>query len=214
MKRNKGFTPLEKNISKIKRGGVFCEINSVRSRRSLTGFTLMELMIVMAIIIILTGAIIMKVGKGTDRAAVAKAKAEMEAIASACRAFFSDTNAWPRYNNWQRFNIQPNTADAGLIDQGHFYYTVNVNGSYVWMGAGNADGDKIRSKWKGPYLDAVEFPTDPWGTWRYNIYYDPNSKVLAVLSPGPNMNWDSGYNLSSGEPAVGTDDLVTVIHRF
>jgi prepilin-type N-terminal cleavage/methylation domain-containing protein len=168
------------------------------------GFTLMELMIVMAIIIILTGAVIMKIGKGTDRASVTKAKAEMEAIASACRAFAADTGTWAY---WDQGFDKP--SDAGLIDKNNIKYLILPNGAW---GSTGTWYDAAKAKWNGPYLDAVEWPKDPWGVRYYVVAYYSASGVYAIVSQGPDLAWQSGSTWYNG--IANGDDIVTVIHRF
>lgn len=117
------------------------------------GFTLMELMIVIAIIMILAGAIVARVSTTGERAKVAKAKAECEEIASACRAFNLDTGLWP-------------IDFDGLIKSAT---TKGNNEEYVSTDITSIPG----ASWEGPYLETEkeEVPLDPWGQ-PYQLKYD------------------------------------------
>ena len=166
--------------------------------RSRKGFTLMELMIVIAIMMILAGAIVARVSTGGEKAKVAKATAEMNEIASACRSFYSDTGAWPYGNSWGA------GGDGGLIEKGNIKVK-DDNGTNLTGAAKTV----VENNWKGPYLEAFEWPLDPWKS----VYYDlaGNSATLAVLCCGPDGGWDGGA-WDSGETA--DDDLMVLIHRF
>lgn len=171
------------------------------------GFTLMELMIVIAIIMILAGAIIAKIGSGTEKAMVARATAEMEEIASAERAFYSDTGYWCYFDSWG--SPTDNTNDPGLISKDYIRWVIGPTGNYY---TDPIILNIVKSRWKGPYLEAKEWPLDPWGKWRYRLYYDANVKALGVICPGPDLGWGSGTLFTQG--VLNGDDLGLIVHRF
>jgi prepilin-type N-terminal cleavage/methylation domain-containing protein len=179
------------------------------------GFTLMELMIVIVIIMILTGAIVVKLGKGTERAKIAKASSEMDAIVSACRAFYSDTGYWPYHPYWVNANdASPTLGDGGLIDKNNITRVISPAGTATT----NASTiEAVKNKWKGPYLEAVSWPADPWSAYRYLLYYD-DQRILVVLSRGADLTWGSGSTWMLGKPdtstTYGKDDLVRVVTKF
>src|SRR4051812_13928961 len=66
-------------------------------KRNLThGFTLVEMLTVMAIIAILAGIVLNIHGFVNSKAAQARAKGEIEAISSACETYKSDNGSYPR----------------------------------------------------------------------------------------------------------------------
>lgn len=153
--------------------------------KKLSGFTLMELMVVIAIILSLSIAITATLSVSFEKAKKGKATAEMAEIATACKMYYKDTGAWPLYIR-------------SLFDT-YYYYGYNPygqQGSWVYFDV---------SKWKGPYL--MTFKTyseikDPWG-YTYEIFRDtsePNVK-LYVRSPGSN-------------PSDATKRLKVLVHRF
>jgi len=123
--------------------------------RNRKGFTLMELMMVIAIIMILAGAIVARVSTTGERAKVAKATAELEELASACRAFNLDTGLWP-------IDVQ------SLI-------TKPIEGLNEDYGSQAIPVDS----WRGPYIEVetAEVPKDPWDE-AYRI--DNSGKKLYV----------------------------------
>lgn len=175
--------------------------------RNNKGFTLMELMIVIAIIMILAGAIVAKIGSGTEKAMVARATAEMEEIASAARAFYVDTGYWCFWPYWG--SPTDNTNDPGLISKDRVRIVIRPNGVDSWS---PTDLNIVKSRWKGPYLEAKEWPLDPWGRHRYCLYYDATVKALGVICPGPDLNWASGTLFTKG--VLNGDDLGLIVHRF
>jgi len=169
------------------------------------GFTLMELMIVIAIIMILAGAIVARVSTGGEKAKIAKATSEMNEIASACRSFYSDTGYWPYANS---FNAD---SDGGLIDKSHITHVIADSGTATSAGSVITT---VKNLWKGPYIEAFEWPMDPWKTYHYDLYYHYSSgtyKALYVLSYGPNASGDS-WDWTTGKP--GGDNIMVLVHRF
>ena len=159
----------------------------------------MELMIVIAIIMILAGALTARMSSSGEKAKIAKASAEMEQIASALRAAYADTGAWFYANSWG--------SDAGLIDSANIK-ALDDNGNRLSA----AELAEVKANWNGPYLVAYStLPETPWGT-EYNIYASAATGGLAVLSSGPNNRWQSGGSWYKGE-ATG-DDIVILVHRF
>ena len=64
-------------------------------RRSDSGFTLTELLIVIVILGVLTGIVVFAVGAFTDRGEVAACKADMKTVESAVEAYRAQTGAYP-----------------------------------------------------------------------------------------------------------------------
>lgn len=162
-----------------------------------SGFTLMELMIVIAIIIILSGAIVSRVSTSGERAKLGKATQEAEEIATACRAYYADTGVWPK-------DLNPSLVTA----------PANPNAlatGYDESGAGTSTGTGAS---KAPYLEIAsgDTPKDPWGVDYIVDIRQVNSKnFLYVISTGLDKT-DDGVDTSSGK-AKG-DDVAILVHRF
>ncbi len=160
-----------------------------------SGFTLMELMIVIAIIIILSGAIVSRVSTSGERAKVGKATAEVEEIATACRAYYADTGVWPDAdaNGIGVLVSAPSNQPAGLDEYGNA-----TTGS---------------SPSKSPYLEVVQ-GTNPQDPWKHNYILKMNpiggAKFLYVISKGPDGE-DNGVDANG---KAQKDDIAVMVHRF
>lgn len=173
--------------------------------KSIKGFTLMELMIVIAIIVILTGIMLARVGTGGAKARDAKARAEMAEFSGALKAFNTDTGYWIRKDTWTQ-------TDTGLLSKAVITEVINEAGGTVTT---EAVLTAVKDNWKGPYVEAFELPKDPWGANCYRIYLRASvPKALYVWCSGPdgvgvagNIDWTLG-KVTAG------DDILLLVHRF
>ena len=69
-----------------------------QKRRYKTAFTLIELLIVIAIIVVLTGLILTTIGYVQKKEARARAETEIAAISAACESYKADNGIYPRGN--------------------------------------------------------------------------------------------------------------------
>lgn len=127
---------------------------SFRSR----GFSLMEILVVIAIIGILVSVVMPAVNRGRDRALVAATIAEIDGIKSAMAMLYNDTGYYPNgATSYCRTTLPANNEidlasnDAGLL----------ANGS-GWGG------------WSGPYVSGA---TDKWGN---SYFIDEDYQCLAA----------------------------------
>jgi general secretion pathway protein G len=122
--------------------------------RSARGFTLIELMVVIAIIGLLATIVVQNLKSATDRARRVKAQADIAQMKSALDRYYLDAGSYP-------------TTDQGLqalvsAPGGNSNSNVNSNG-------------EDPSNWAGPYIEKV--PPDPWN---HSYFYqsDGNSYIL------------------------------------
>lgn len=155
------------------------------------GFTLIELMVVVAIIAILSSlsvGVISVVGK---RNRMTAAKADIDKIQLALEQYYSHFGLYPPSNEDHTMNNVMYGALTG--DTGH-------DGTYTPGKNGDIDMDKHRL-WRGPYLPIHSKNTrndgnvkDPWGN-PYRYYEvrreEPNFKInqnsFLLYSCGPDM---------------------------
>ena len=151
------------------------------------GFTLIELMIVIAIIGILAAIALIATSSYATRAKVAEATCDLDMIYKAMVLLETDTGEWPGHQT------------IGEVNKG--------GGNEVWdlsvgaAGLVNTDGNF--PGWEGPYLPSV--PKDPWGN---DYFLDTDYQIggvdyLVLGSFGPN---------GVGQNVYDDDDVIKIIH--
>ncbi len=149
-------------------------------RQQVKGFTLVELMVVIAIVGILSAVAIPQFSAYRDKAKVAEAISDLKNLQRTIELLAIETNRWPGPNavgvsaNQEVWDL--NAGNAGLVA---------TNGAFP--------------NWKGPYTSLV--PTDPWGS---NYFFDPDYRIngvdyVVVGSFGPNK---IGQNLYDSDDVV------------
>ncbi len=187
------------------------------SIRRNNGFTMIEIVVVVAIVGILAGILTPMVRGYIGTAKVRKAQHDTRALGDAMLAFNKDTARFPIYQNGSA------TAPTDAI----FTVLVTSAGAAPGGGAGgwnSASADTFEDQlknnavsysttgkfaWRGPYIGPIG--EDPWG----NHYVANASKLLPdannaawVLSAGPNETIETAFSQGSGSPVVGGDDIV------
>ncbi len=127
-----------------------------RTRAKSTGFTLLEIMVVVAIIAIIVGIIAPNFGYARSKAQVAATEAVIKAIATAVEMYYSDYKVFPGTTGWQ--SVSP--AMFGGAGNKYFNDSPILPGnpysvSYSYCGNCAAGGDT------GPYYIASAGPFDP-----------------------------------------------------
>jgi prepilin-type N-terminal cleavage/methylation domain-containing protein len=151
------------------------------------GFTLIELMIVIAIIGILAAIALIVSSSYARRAKVAEAICDLDMIYKAMILLESDTGQWPGHQTVSQIN------QGG----GNEVWDLSVGAAGLVITDGNFPG------WDGPYLPSV--PKDPWGKdYFLDTDYQINGVNYIVLgSFGPN---EVGQNL------YDDDDVIKILH--
>lgn len=201
------------------------------------GFTLIEMVVVLAVVAILAAILTPTIAKNIKDAKIARANNEVQVIAAAMASFYKDTGRWPTSNgrgttDYLRILNGPSTAND--MNNGGTSAVWGMGGT--WSGrkdyfenhlVRNAPGvngtpgrtpyiTKGEFKWNGPYLD--EFKSDPWGTiYSCNVvslwYTGGNYENYAVyiISAGDDKIADTSYQQDITDPrvmpALGNDDV-------
>jgi general secretion pathway protein G len=205
--------------------------------RTNAGFTLVEVIVVIAVVLLLSGIAVPLISKYMDDARIGRAKAECNTLASAFTAFYRDIGRFPTRNSTGTENhlyvLFSGTATAptaspwttvpnfwtwyssGRGDQMVNHLLTNTPGGQT-AGAYATTGDL---RWRGPYLSAA--PLDPWGRpyvatiiGAFNgTATNNNYKRVFVLSAGPDGIFQTNNNVSRTTEITGDDVGVLINHR-
>ncbi len=155
------------------------------------GFTLLELLIVIAIIGILSSIVVSSMNNAREKGQISKVEQELQSIKTAMEMMQIDTDEWPGHQT--PFEI--NTGSDNEIE--------NITGST----AGLAGTDGVYPNWQGPYI--IQDIVDPWGNYYFfDTDYDLNRGVGPVVngavigSYGPNGVGNNVYD---------SDDIIKVL---
>lgn len=200
------------------------------------GFTLMEMVVVLAVIAILAAILTPIINSYVERARLNSARSDVKNIAAAFVQFNTDAKFWPIYktaadapnnanatlNVWDFMGSEGNNAtltgagwSALSTTTGALSDFLNTN-FYGLNAAPVTGGGPSQPVYRGPYL---ELGPDPWGS-RYYVtskWLKPGSnqdKAAFVVSPGPNATIDTAYDQSrTGSTAfvISSDDIVARI---
>ncbi len=185
------------------------------------GWSLVELVVVLAIIAILAAIITPMINGYVDRARTNTARSDVRNIAAAIISFNTDTRTWPIYKdsdqipNGNAFNALVTDGDEAALAAGSTItlWTSDTNGNLKAIVNENSLGlttSGLRA-WNGGYMN--DLTTDPWGTKYYfnGLHLKPGSTANAtfVLSAGPNQTIDTEFTqAATGTFTVGDDDIV------
>ena len=180
-------------------------------RKGNAGFTLIEVIVVVAVIAILAAVLTPYITKYIDDSKIAKARNEVQVIGGALTNFYKDVGRWP--------NMNPVTGAATTVLYTGTaiptsYANFVVGGGAGWNGAaGNLDNNLMINgnggnlypaagdlQWKGPYI-SVALPLDPWG--RPYLLNVAAAGPIWVISAGPDLR----INTANVDNVVSGDDI-------
>ncbi len=191
------------------------------------GFTLIEIIVVIAVIAILAAIMTPSIIKNIDDSKIARTKNDVQVLGATLADFYKDTGRWPADND-------PSAGGSNYLyvleSSGGNSPGTSGTGADEWIswaaarrdtfenqlilndpkGGGNAYTTTGEFRWKGPYLTEVK--TDPWGNKYYcnviGLWNGGAYEATFVLSAGPDgtINTDAGQ-LISASPVLGGDDI-------
>jgi len=163
------------------------------------GFTLVEVIVVAAIIAILAGILVPMIFSQIDEAKLSRAKGDLRSLSSAIYTFRKDVGQWPACGG---VPLLLGSGKSNAVDLGAKGYTT-AGAQPFTDHLMTDDAACYGDMWKGPYFGSVE--PDPWG----NPYFAnaegfgvANQAVL-LLSAGPDGVVDTGPTAS----VAANDDI-------
>ncbi len=193
-----------------------------------SGFTLIEVIVVIAVVAILAAILTPTIVKNVDDSKVARAKNEVQVIGAAMTSFYKDLGRWPTSNGSDAYDRLYMLNGPGNTPR----YDGTVTHANWWVAYRDAStvGDLFTNhlikndpkggtwdypttgdyKWHGPYL--AEIKADPWGSYyacNVHYFYYPSGQPDAVFvwSPGPDRQADTQFDQAMDTAALGDDDI-------
>lgn len=159
-------------------------------RKTLRGFTLVELLVTIGIMGILASILLVSLNSARASARLAQARSQVNQIRKAISLLESQTNEWPGHKTID--DVQSGASGNEIWD---------LNAS----SAGLVASDGGYTNWDGPYINRV--PLDPWGhPYFFDTDYDigsGTSRWAAVIgSFGPN---------GAGQNVYDSDNIIEVL---
>ena len=186
-----------------------------------SGFTLMEIMIVIIVIAVLASVAGPMIGNITDQGRASATKSKMSNLKSALIQYQGDVGRFPYIGG--STNIGCSTAfdqNTLMCDNDEDYNVLVCNSN------DNVKMPNYGRKWKGPYMDSdpSDFMFDSWGN---RIMYVRHKKNLYLVSLGANGVTDTFYgsgasydydkafkDQTNADRDEDNDDIVISVTRF
>ncbi len=210
--------------------------HNARPERDAAGFTLVEVIVVLAVVLLLTGIAVPMISGYMNDGRRARAEAEVKVIASAVTSFYKDVGVWPARSAAGANNVLYTLCSGPTIPTSNPF--TNSNNINTWLMDGT-HGDTLDNhlltntpgrsgsgaypttgtvRWRGPY-SAGGAPLDPWGrpylvTVRAGTSTSAtNYKRLFVLSAGPDGAINTAAALTAGTDLAGDDIGIIISQR-
>jgi len=188
------------------------------------GFTLIEIIVVLAMVAVLAAVTAPAIIKHIDDSKEQRAKKDVEAIATAITSFYTDTGLWPTHrDNNHAVNdneVRRLEGPGGRPTEVSGAGWLSLNGrdtmeNQLVLNAPNGNPGRAytttgENRWNGPYLNEVK--TDPWG-FMYLVntiaLWPGQTGPVWVLSAGPNNTIDTAVT----DLTIQGDDIGYLLRR-
>jgi len=177
------------------------------------GFTMVEIIVVIAVIAILAGFLTPTVIKQIQKSKVSKVSNDLDAVVTAFNDYFVDTAEWPDYTgktgnvDFEKFScLYKNTKSLTGWDGPYLNESVDVKGTQqvALKGSKGKPNTGIVDAWGQIYKIATAIPGSKEGGTR---------GAMAVICGGPNKKIEtSTANAIKGAPSG--DDMVRTVTKM
>ncbi len=181
------------------------------------GFTLMELIVTIAILTVLAGVLVPSVGNYLDKGKKAQAAADMREVANTFNEYKLDTSNWPS-NSKNAYTLATNmkTSNFDLINFPCLYKNTYKKPGWdgPYLNKGIMKGKSMTIAQKGTKGQPGTGLCDAWGN-AYKVYtyangYKGTTGGIVLVSMGPNGKIDtSSANIFNAKAA--NDDVVQLV---
>ncbi len=179
------------------------------------GFTLIEIIVVLAIISILAAVLTPIAVRQIDESRLTAARSDTRALATAIVNFHINTKVWPVYADTAAYNNSNEgidvlkTADGEEADAGNNRSWLSEPSDLFKDQLSDNETEPEYSGWKGPYIGEIK--ADPWGRKYYagvgSIFEDwgdgADPPQAWVISSGPDGNIDTNPNGPLNDDPLG-----------
>ena len=166
------------------------------------GFTIIELLIVIAIIGLLSTMVIFSVNEARKKAKISKAQGDIGQINKAIRMLAHDTSQWPGHNDLDV--ITPDLFcgdDDGCTDRSLKDEVAGITSN---------DTSPPYEGYRGPYMEFI--PNDPWG---HEYFFDLEYKIDSNDNPCEGSSCDDAAVVGSmgSDGNLSLDDIIFIIYK-
>ncbi len=186
-----------------------------------SGFTLMEIMVVIIVIAVLASVAGPMIGSITDQGRTSATKSKLSSLKSAMLAYQSDVGRLPYYGKPSESRKASAYNAEKVLSYDCADENVLTSENYGTDSSNNFGITNYSRKWKGPYMDSEpsDFMYDSWGN---QIYYvaEVDGNNVYLWSYGPDQSPDGGDDDSitaavkaQKENADFCDDIITSVAR-
>lgn len=185
------------------------------------GFSLIELLIVLAILVLLATLVVPKLLGSRDQANIDATKTQISLFKSTLELYSLSMSGYPTTEQGLKALVERPSSDPGEGDEfgdefgGEDEFGVDEDLADLGGDEDEMDedgGSEANSNWKGPYLNTEKLPKDPWGTaYRYE-FPGQNNKLGEpdIWSLGPDRKDNTADDIvswSGKRKEGGGDDL-------
>lgn len=182
------------------------------------GFTLIEMVVVLAVVAILAAILVPTIEKNILDAKIARANNEVQVLGAAMASFYKDVGIWPMYSDattpTQVDFIVSNSGTAGSDTNNYYWWGGSANGTDTFENQLISNTPNYTSCatttsencWKGPYI--AEVKADPWGhKYSSNVKDATTNNAMWVWCAGPDGVADTNSTQPQNSAALSNDDI-------